>query len=107
MGMFSIDENEKYLRLEGIVRKIEKVMSEDGEESDKLEHIQDILTENQEIEPCPYCGNSGIHIERFFNDNGNQCYKIYCFDCGLTLESGDVDGKSLVKYWNRMKKDWK
>ena len=101
--MFSIDENEEYLRLEQIVRKIEKVMSEDGEESDKLGHIQNILTENQKIEPCPYCGNSDTQIERFFNANGKQCYKIYCFDCGLALESGDADGKSLVSYWNRMK----
>lgn len=103
MGMFSIDENEEYLRLEYIVSKIKEVMNEDGEESDKLEHIQDILTENQKIEPCPYCDNSDIHIERFFNANGKQCYKIYCFDCGLTLKSGDASGEFLVKYWNRMK----
>lgn len=64
---------------------------------------------NDELKPCPFCGESYVHI-RLRTQSDILCDSrphIYCPDCGLIFlyDYGDTEESVLIRKWNKRTKN--
>ena len=62
-------------------------LSEDSRE------VEDLLTKNEIVKPCPCCKSSAKII------HGEDDYMIICLECGLNLK--DKSKEKAIRKWNR------
>lgn len=51
---------------------------------------------NEELKPCPFCGEEDITIENFFGH-----WAVTCECCGAYVACGYQTKKEAIEAWNR------
>ena len=66
-------------------------------EADKL--IREIEEEN-ELKPCPFCGNPDVY---FVHEDMYLGHEIYCGECDMTfdVDAHDATKQDVIAAWNR------
>lgn len=55
-----------------------------------------------EVKPCPFCGNKEIVLDEYDHSTGNKRYRIFCSNCLAMIDPGYAQRASTVKeMWNK------
>lgn len=50
-----------------------------------------------EVKPCPFCGNTEIVLDEYENSTGNKRYRIFCSNCLAMIDPGYAQQANTVK----------
>ena len=69
-----------------------------------MEQQSYMVTNAQELKPCPFCGGEAT-LWGFTEDDGNKCFKVFCgngLSCHVQVSTNNFyTMKGAIEAWNR------
>ncbi len=58
---------------------------------------------DEELKPCPFCGNNAIELVRFFYGKHIYAWRVFCSveNSGCGASSGSGNREDIINAWNR------